>query len=255
MFKNIEVLNINYASDHRPARATISYDTLVKRSKTKFTNYQHNKITSEEEITKFKEYLHSYISKDQTFAELTIPVQKYYDNLLRAISSSLKSARVAQNKRKRHKIFSERTLKLFKRRQHLQKSSNKTRVTRNEISALYKLVNKYIKKDYAIYRYKTIQKHLGQTGSTKKAYKELKPNKTWIKELKRGEITKNNRSEIISIATEFYRDIYSTKEPEDTSHENLNNSINTNTLTGLQFKESDVIEALNRLKLDESLGF
>ena len=219
-----------------------------------FTNCQHSTITSEEEITKFKEHLKSYTSKDQTFAEKTIPVQKYYDNLIRVITSSLQNPRAAQNPKKVHKIFSERTLKLLQRRQDLQKSPNKTRATRNEISALYKLVNKYIKKDYANYRYKTIEKHLRHTGSTKKAYKELKPNKTWIEELKRGEITKNNSCDIISIATEFYRDLYSTKEPEDTSHENQNYSSDGNILKRLQIEENEVIEALNKLKLDKSPG-
>ncbi|CAG4947891.1 unnamed protein product [Colias eurytheme] len=185
LFKNIEVLNINYPSDHRP---------LTKRP------------------------------------------------------SSTKPKESPQ-------IFSERTLKLFKRRQELQKSSNKTRATKNEISALYKVVNKYIKKDYANYRYKTIEKHLRQTGSTKKAYKELKPNKTWIEELKRGEIAKKNRGDIISIATEFYRDLYSTKEPEDTSHENLCYNSDGNVVQkSLQIDENDVIEALNKLKLDKCPG-
>ncbi|XP_045457854.1 uncharacterized protein LOC123668105 [Melitaea cinxia] len=237
LFKNIEVLNIKYPSDHRPIRATISYDTHLKKSRTKFTNYQHNTLTSEEDITKFIEYLNSYISKDQMFAETTIPVQKYYDNLIRIITLSLQNARVAQNPKKGNKIISERTLKLFKRRQYLQKSSNKTRATRNEISALYKLVNKYIKKDYDNYRYKTIEKHLRQTGSTKKAYKELKPNKTWIEELKRGDLTKNNRGDIISIATDFYRDLYNRKEPEDTGHENQNNSSNDNILKRPQIEK------------------
>ncbi|CAG4966429.1 unnamed protein product [Colias eurytheme] len=254
LFKNIEVLNINYPSDHRPVRATISHDTLFKKNRTKFANCQQNIIKSEEEISKFKEYLNSYISEDQMLAETIVPVQKYYDNLIKIITLSLQNARAAQNPKKVHKIFSERTLKLFKRRQELQKSSNKTRATKNEISALYKVVNKYIKKDYANYRYKTIEKHLRQTGSTKKAYKELKPNKTWIEELKRGEIAKKNRGDIISIATEFYRDLYSTKEPEDTSHENLCYNSDGNVQKSLQIDENDVIEALNKLKLDKSPG-
>lgn len=117
MFENIEVLNTNYPSDHRPVRATISYNIHFKKSRTKFTNCKHSIITTEEEITKFKEYLISYISKDQMFAESSIPVQKYYDNLIRIITSSLQNARTAQNPKKTHKIFSERTL--FKRRQDL----------------------------------------------------------------------------------------------------------------------------------------
>lgn len=202
----------------------------------------------------FKESLLSYISNDQTFVESTITVQKYYDSLIRVITTSLQNARLTQNPNKVHKIFSERTLKLFKKRQVLQKSSNKTRATKNEISALYKLVNKYIKKDYADYRYKTIEKHLRRTGSTKKAYKELKQNKIWVGGLKQGKTTEKNRCDIISIATDYYRDLYNTQELDITSQENQNNSKYNNTHKSPQFEENDIIGALNKLKLDKSPG-
>ncbi|KAI8437727.1 hypothetical protein MSG28_011961 [Choristoneura fumiferana] len=255
LFQNIEVLNINYPSDHRPVRATVTYDTQQKKSRRNYNNYQNTPLNSEEEISKFKEYLNFYISQDQTFAHEITSAQKYYDNLIKLITTSLQNARETQKFKKNSKILSERTLKLLKRRQELQKSKNKTRSTRNEISALYKLVSKYVKKDYTNYRYNTIEKHLSQTGSTKRAFKDLKPNKTWIDGLKRGEITKNNRSDIITIATEFYRELYSAKEPpKDTSYMDQGTSSKIKNLNKSRITESDVVEALNKLKIDKSPG-
>lgn len=78
---------------------------------------------------------------------------------------------------------------------------------RNELSALYKLINKYIRKDYSTYRQSTLEKHLNLTGSTKKAYKEPKTSKTWIEGLKEFGKNLNNRKDIINTATNFYKNL------------------------------------------------
>lgn len=79
----------------------------------------------------------------------------------------------------------------------------------------------------------------------------MKPNKTWIGGLKQGETTTNNRRDIISTATNFYRDLYSTKELEVISHEYQNIG---NIQKKPQIEVNDVIQAMNKLKLDKSPG-
>lgn len=125
---------------------------------------------------------------------------------------------------------------------------------KNEISALYKLVSKYIKNEYANHRFNTIEKHLNQTGSTKKAYKELRTNKSWIDGLKRNGKTVNNRSEIIVAATEFYKNLYSAGETGYTAIDNQNTDVDTNKTNTPQFELSEVIRALKSLKPDKSPG-
>lgn len=109
----------------------------------------------------------------RNFLENTL-VQSCNDTIINAITLSLKHARVKNDENKVHKIFPTQTLKLLQRRKERQKTKNKSLSMKNELRALFKLVNKYIKKDYVNYRQDTIKKYLQHTGSTKKAYKILK---------------------------------------------------------------------------------
>ena len=54
MFQNIEVLNANFSSDHRPVRATITL-TNHKKNRSKFSNGQHSTLRNEEEASRYKE--------------------------------------------------------------------------------------------------------------------------------------------------------------------------------------------------------
>ncbi|OWR43312.1 endonuclease-reverse transcriptase [Danaus plexippus plexippus] len=116
---------------------------------------------------------------------------------------------------------------------------------KNELSAVYKVTNKYIKRDYAKYREDTIERHLQQTGSSQKAFKELKMNKTWVEELGKQDKTLNKRTDIINAASDFYRKLYS-----DVIQNN--NAPNTNKIKDERYMkpvdEIEVIEAIKRLK-------
>lgn len=171
LFQNIEVMNLNYPSDHRPIRATVKL-SKPKISRTKFTNKQTSQLKSNEQITIFKENLSSILTEPH-IGQGNKSVQTCYDKITKAILQSLNLAHTKRVENKGHKILQERTVKLLKRRKELQKTKNKTRSMRNELSALYKLVNKYIKKDYEKYRLDTIQRHLLTSGSSKKLIKNL----------------------------------------------------------------------------------
>lgn len=170
---NIEVMNLNFASDHRPIRCKIKLITQ-KKNRTNFTNNKASQLKNEYEITKYKENLSSVLleSSGQLVSQENKSVQISYDKIKKAIQQSLIRAKSNIEDNKKHKILQERTLTLLKRRQELQKTKNKSRSLKNELSALYKLVNKYIKKDYAKYRQETIEKHLQLHSSSKRAYKE-----------------------------------------------------------------------------------
>ncbi|GBP86904.1 hypothetical protein EVAR_53104_1 [Eumeta japonica] len=95
------------------------------------------------------------------------------------------------------------------RRQELQKTKPKSRDTKNGLKALYKLISKRINLDYKADRIRIIEKHLNITNSVNKACKELRTHKSWIGELKNKTKNTQNRTEILKIATEFYRNLYS----------------------------------------------
>ncbi|PZC72397.1 hypothetical protein B5X24_HaOG211241 [Helicoverpa armigera] len=251
IFENIETMNLNYPSDHRAIRATIKFTTTGK-SRAKFTNNQKSHLTCENEIATYRESLSNMLSDLPAHLE-NISVQPYYDRIVDAITKSLKNARHNTGKQGAHKILSDRTFQLLGRRKALQKTKNKTRSMRNELSALYKLVNKYITKDYARYRQGIIEKHIQHKGSTKKAYKELRTNKTWIEGLKELDMDMDmyQRKDISSTATKFYTSLYknrtninNTSNNTRTVCENFNNPIET----------TEVIEALKILKSEKSPG-
>ena len=162
MVQNIEVLNVNYPSDHRPVRATITLKKL-RKSRNGFQTYQNSTLKNGEEINKYRKYITSFLP-DLLGLPKNTSVQTYYDKIIYIITQSLKKARTSNSKTNSNKnnILSEKTRALIARRQLLQKTKNKTRSMKNKISAYYKLISKRIKYDYATHRTSTIEKHLVQ---------------------------------------------------------------------------------------------
>lgn len=257
-FQDIETLNINFASDHRPLRARISLNKPLK-TRTKFVSKQNSTLKSEEEIKIYQETLKTQIPTIDT--EPTVPgsVQDYYDRIITCITDSLQVARIP-HPTKPYSVLTEKTERLLKRRQELQRAKNKTRTMKNELKALYKLTSKYIKKDYKTHRTNTLQKHIEQSGSIKKGYKKLRTNKTWIESLKEmgGRESVYNRKDIINIATKFYKNLYSA--PDSIRYSNLigNDCTDTDTETPQTqielIDDNEVIETIKRLKSDKSPG-
>lgn len=123
---------------------------------------------------------------------------------------------------------------------------------KNELSALYKVVNKYIKQDYAKYKKYTIETYTRHAGSTKKAFKTLRSCKKWIESLQNNGTDIRKRSDIITEATEFYKNLYSSKS-QPTAIPNISSKNNTdNSITPID--EAEVIETIKRLKVDKCPG-
>lgn len=100
----------------------------------------------------------SYNITDLSRLQEEISVQTYYNNITEAITRSLNSAQICEKENKRHKILPVRTTTLLQRRKELQETKNKPPPIKNELAALYKLVNKYIINYYAKPRKDIIEK-------------------------------------------------------------------------------------------------
>nr|XP_032524233.1 uncharacterized protein LOC116775441 [Danaus plexippus plexippus] len=229
IFKDIEVLNLNYPSDHRAISATMSIKKQ-KKKRTAYKSYRYPSLKTAQEIISYKQNISSQLQDLHKCQEKTL-VQAFYNILIKTIIQSLQDARTFNEKLKgNHKVRKERTLELVKRRQELQHAKIKTRATNNELSALYKLTSKYIRHDYKSYRLNTIKKHIEKAGSSKKALKEQRTNKPWIDGLKCNDKFVNNRKGIIDQATQFYKTLNKAQDNEYNSHANVidKNSLNKN---------------------------
>lgn len=254
IIQNVEVLNLNYSSDHRPVRATITL-SKPKKNRSTYTTSHKTTLKNEEEENTYREYITSHLSglvKDQEHTS----IQTYYDKLINIITEGLQNAKTTMNPtRKENNILSEKTSTLITRRQILQKTKNKTRAMKREISVLYKTISKQIRHDYAKYRRKTIVKHLEKSGSTKRAFKALRTNKSWIESLKNGDDATNNRNNILNIATKFYKTLYSVHNQETTYIDDTNyNNTNSDECRLLPLDSKEVTDVINKLKSEKCPG-
>lgn len=180
-------------------------------------------------------------------------VQNYYDKLIHAIQHSLQQTETPESTATNHKILSARTLSLLKRRQELQRTPAKSRSEKNELSALYKLTNKYIRYDYKNYRLETIQTYISHGKSVKKANKELQTNKNWIESLSKSGKTTYDRKDIITVATHFYKDLYS----DVNVNKNDKTILEDESTPGNEISpidEMEIIQTVKKLKTEKSPG-
>ncbi|CAH2091627.1 unnamed protein product [Euphydryas editha] len=202
-------------------------------------------LKSEKEIQIYNETLKENLEHFTTW-EQNNSVQEINDKIVSAIDTSLKKA---QNSLKTKNILSDNTRKLILRRQQLQKLKPKTRSMKNELKALYKLISKLIHYDYTSHRKKTIEKYVLHFGSIKRAYKELRSNKTWIEGLKTSNKTTNNRNEILQVATNYYKNLYKCENQEQAL------TMQKETSTAIQdIDEAEIIKNISKLKNEKSPG-
>ncbi|CAK1600519.1 unnamed protein product [Parnassius mnemosyne] len=108
-------------------------------------------------------------------------------------------------------ILSTKTTQLLKERKLLLQDT-KNKETRKEIAEISKKIKEQIRKDRKQRRTSTLQYHIKKTGGIKKAFKELELKKHWILNMedKQGKCS-SKRVEILNIATEYYKDLYKSK--------------------------------------------
>lgn len=248
--QNIQVLNITYPSDHRPVRAAVNILSKTK-NRSKYGQCPTSQLKNKEDIQKYTQSLNSILlnlpknwSEEET-------VQNCYDKITNAIDTSLKKVKefLPSTTIEKKQIISARTKDLITRRQEIQKIKPKSRALKNELKALYKLISRRINQDYKAHRTTIIEKHLNNTGSIKKAFKELKTQRSWIGELKNKTKNTQNRTEILKIATDFYKNLYSS--PNQHVYKlPFSNIIKTKEI----IEESEVVERIMSLKAEKSPG-
>lgn len=245
LITNIEVLSkFNFSSDHRLVRATLRLSRPIKSRKTYTTPPKIPK--TEAEIKNYIENLRAYTEYIETEC---IDTQTYYNILERGITESLKCKNTT--KPHQHNIFSEDTVQLIKRRTELLHTKNKTKETKEELSRIYKEANRSIRKDYNNHRYEIISRNIENFRSAKKAYKELTTFKSWIQKLEHNSQETKSRSDVISHATSFYKNLYrkqnNTEMEEQATHINTSDCIRP-------IEDFEVYEHVKKLKAEKSPG-
>lgn len=196
---NIEIINnLNFYTDHRMVRATISGKQL-KRSRRSFgkdiTNVQYMNMD-----TLVNSLQYTLKAKQEDY----LSVQQKYDQFISAVSETVQKTSNTANK------ISDRARELLEERKLLfQNKQNQE--TKKQIAKISKELNQQLRKDRKEKRRVTFTKHIERTGGIKKATKELEEQKGWIPYLKQNEKLIKKRPEIIKVATEYYRKLYSKK--------------------------------------------
>lgn len=247
---DIQVLNINFPTDHRFLRVSMTLKKC-KKSRAQYKNKSVQCLKSEEDKNRYLESL-SLFSEDLELKNSNDNTQTYYDRIIHSIESSLRVKNTLKQQSSKTCIISDHTRKLIHRRQELHKIKPKTRAIKSEIKALYKLISKNINRDYMKHRTTTIENHMNTTGSLKRAYKELNSHKTWIEELQKSEKTSHSRADIVEIATNFYKDLYDTKKINISS--NLDYQLEIDNREVGRIEEFEVIKQINKLKLGKCPG-
>ncbi|CAF4937381.1 unnamed protein product [Pieris macdunnoughi] len=109
-----------------------------------------------------------------------------------------------RKEKKQKYILSDSTMQLINKRKSLIANKNGKRNLR-EIAE----IRKGIRKDRKTRRIQTLEKHIIESGGTKKALKELREATPWVPNLKRNQINITNRKSIVKTASDFYKNLYS----------------------------------------------
>lgn len=242
---NIEVLsNMRYPSDHRPVRANILL-RLPRKSRKNFKSPPYIPKT-EKDIKVYVDNLKTHLGSVQSEPA---DVQTYNNLIAESIAASLKINSTAL--KRRHKIFSEETEELIRRRTELIHTKHKDKEMKNELRKLFKETKRSIKKDYNNYRHEVITRNLNKHKSTKKAFKELTLQKTWIQKLHKNSEETKTRQDVKEHATNFYKELYRSRDKEE-MEQTIAVEFTSNPIEPIAEKE--VYDSIKKLKNEKSPG-
>lgn len=248
LFSKYEVLSsFKFASDHRIIRATLNL-TFRKKSRRHFSNLPATLKTSDEQklyLTHLSQFIPSLIETHESCTS-----NEYCQKIENSITESLKNVKKQRNPKS--KILSEKAIKLIEERSTLQNKHMLTKNEKEDLKRLYKETNREIKKCYETYRANTLKKHLENSRSAKKAFKELDSTKKWIPYFKTDLKKSTSRAEIINTATNFYSKLYS----RPCSEKQFNAKIHQNNASTAvhTFEESEILKQIQKLNLEKSPG-
>ncbi|CAG4937562.1 unnamed protein product [Colias eurytheme] len=242
IIKDVSIIhNLNFNSDHKMVRATLT-GTPIK-NKRRFCTH-NSRIFCTGNITQLINNLQELTNKDINRCQ---PIQEQYEKLINILKTETKKINV-NNKR----AISDETKQLLEeRRQLLQKKENKN--YRHKISELSKKINQNIKKDRRTKRNITLKNYIEKTGGVRKAIKELNYKKHWMLKTKTTKDSyTNKRIEILEEATNYYRNLYQSKNKNKIINK-INNSVtDSEPIPKILVKET--IRAINTQKMDKTPG-
>lgn len=146
-FQNIEAITTTFPSDHKLVRGTLMLQHN-KKSRITYNKLPKTLLKTDNEISTYIESL-EHLKKDLlNYNITTTSVQNYHDAIVNAIEQSLEKAHTGRKEQSGNSIITHHIKNLIKRRHELQNTKPKTSIMKKELSALYKLTSKYIKKYY-----------------------------------------------------------------------------------------------------------
>lgn len=206
-FRDCRTLNnINFNSNHRMVRAKLQTNALKQNRPFKI---KHANTGTLDNTDSLKGKLEQFIEKTKD-----LDIQNKYNKFQELLYNKGK----LENKINKRDWVSNKTKELLRNRADLISNLEKTKTIRNEIAKISKAIKTHMRKDRQRYRLEQLEKCIKRTGGTKKAVKLLLEKRDWIPHL----LNKNNknekrRPEILSIATRFFQELYSSQITAETS--------------------------------------
>lgn len=252
LFTDVDVLkNVKFRSDHRLLRGTLEF-VNKKKSRKHFAN-SNSTLKYEDEQNNYLKLLEQKIKK---YLKENSSAQHLYDTLEKAITESLVEAKNRTNKNGNNNKFnmSENVKTLILKRYNLTIKTNKTKGEKKLLSTLHKSISRQLREEYKNYRLKVYEEWLIKTGGLKQAQKSLQNTKTWIPNLTKAGRSTDNREELISIATDYYKELYKSRDRE---HELLKH-LHIQTPESKNVKEfslKEIITAIRHLSNNKCPGY
>ncbi|XP_041984068.1 uncharacterized protein LOC121736750 [Aricia agestis] len=255
-FSNFDVISrLNFNTNHRLIRAKLkTLEPRKHRPEIKPGKIKLGKHQVEELQRTLKEKFNNF--KSET---IDLNIQGKYNYYERTITEQLQLT--ANNRITQKKWVSTDTIKLLEQRNNLICSRNISD-RRKLITKISKEIKESMRKDRKRNRLEIIEKYILKTGGIKKAYKELENSKDWIVKMKNNSRKQcHDRSEILSIATDYYKMLYGC-ENSTLEDSNIMTTDNCNNLSGPSppalnvpnILQVEVENAIDSLKKDKAPG-
>lgn len=243
IIENCSVISsLKHPSDHRLVRITLNTE-----NKNQSRAYHSSKPGKHIDIEKYN----TELCKGNYVDGKNKSVQEYYDNVEKNILQSCSSSKILHKEIRKQNIITNEIIALKEEKHKLKNQNHKTKQEKNQLSKLYKIIHRKIKYNTKKYRLSIIENYLEKSGAVKKAYKHLKNSKQLMSQLQDDAgITITNRNDLMHIATDFYKKLYSKINCQ--TQNQLVNYINDELVPN--FQENEIYHSLKKLKADKSPG-
>lgn len=242
-FKNVSIINnLNFNTDHRMVRATMS--GMLKKTRRFHSDHIAVKYTGDPKL--LLNNLQTSLDTMELHKKEYPCIQEKYNLLLK----QLKTITRETNKNVKKEVSL--TIKqLMQERKELLKQK-KYKGIRQRITEVSKKISEQLRKERKTKRSNTMKSYIEKTGGIKKAMKELNYKKDWIPSMKKkdGNST-SKRLDILKIATRYYQNLYQSQKEKETIREN--DEI-TDEEHIPEIMKVETIKAINTQKLDKTPG-